>query len=96
MEKQIKPKLTKCYIDSKGVKRIFFDHKGTKSEGHCKLTMGYTERVYNDNDELVRETKVVEVSVNIDADWYGLYRMVEKCEIESLKVEVTTDDIFRN
>lgn len=93
-ENKLKP--TKCYIDGKGVKRIYFDHKGTEGEGKCKVTMGYTERAYNDNDEVVRETKVVEVSKNVFVEWFGLYRMLEKGEIESIKVEVTTDDIWQD
>lgn len=96
MKEQNKLKPTKCYIDSKGIKRIFFDHKGTEGEGKCKLTMGYTERIYNDDGEVVRETKVVEVSTNVFVEWFGLYRMLEKGEIESLKVEVTTADIWGN
>lgn len=96
MEEQKKPKLTKSYVDSKGVVRKFYDFKETEQAGACKVTMGYTHRTYNDQEEVTSEIPVIEVDSNTNVDWYGLYRMLEKGEIESLKVEVTAADIFKD
>lgn len=96
MEEQKKPKLTKSYVDRKGVVRKFYDFKGTEQAGVCKVTMGYTHRTYNDQGEVTTEIPVVEVDTNIAANWYERYRMLEKGEIESLKVEVTANDIWKD
>lgn len=96
MEEQKKPKLIKSYVDSKGVVRKFYDFKGTEQEGACKVTMGYTHRTYNEQEEVTNEIPVIEIDTNISVNWYGLYRMLEKGEIETLKVEVTAADIFKS
>ncbi|MCM1296631.1 MAG: hypothetical protein NC311_13925 [Muribaculaceae bacterium] len=94
MEDQKKPKLTKSYVDKKGVVRKFYDFSETEQAGICKLTMGYTHRTYNEQEEVTNEIPVVETHTNTIVDWHGLWRMLEKCEIESFKVEVKAEDHY--